>query len=136
MASVFKVFGITCDAKEWFAQQSLNNVQWEYDEVSGYHFGDIYVTSYDGYASFEDTSESYFFGWDTESWIRLAGGKELIFGHYEEDNGNAEFIHIKDNVCIREYRTYDFGEDETSEGDEPEFSSWVDVATYTDKNLF
>ena len=41
--------------------------------------------------------ETEFSGWDTESWIRLAGGKELIFGHYEEYSGNAEFIHIKDN---------------------------------------
>lgn len=103
---------------------------------SCYHCGDIYLTVHDNCTSFENFSETEFFGWDTESWIKLAGGKELIFGHYEEDNGNAEFIHIKDNVCVREYRTYDFGEDETDEGDEPVFNSWTDVAAYTDKNLF
>lgn len=135
MASVFFVYGIADDAKEWYAQQSLGDVQWEYDEVLGYHCGDIYVKSHDGCASFEDTSETNFFGWGVESWIRLAGGKELIFGHYEEDNGNAEFIHIKDNACIREYRAYDFEDAETDEGSEPVFSNWVDVATYVDKNL-
>ncbi len=137
MASVFKVYGITDDAKEWYAQQSGEDVQWAYDEVLGYHHcGDIYVKPHDGCASFDDFSNTYFFGWGVESWIKLAGGKELIFGHYEEDNGNAEFIHIKDNACIREYRAYDFADAETDEGDEPVFSSWVDVASYVDKNLF
>lgn len=136
MASVFKVFGITGDAKEWYAQQASGDVQWEYDDaLSCYCCGNIFLKTYDDCASFEDTSETDFFGWGTESWIKLAGGKELIFGHYEEDNGNAEFIHIKDNTCIREYRTYDFGCDETNEGDEPVFNSWTDVAAYTDKNL-
>lgn len=37
---------------------------------------------------------------------------------------------------IREYRTYDFGSDGTDVGDEPAFSSWSDVASYIDKNLF
>ena len=41
MASVFKVYGITDDAKDWYAQQSLGDVQWEYDEVSGYHCRNI-----------------------------------------------------------------------------------------------
>jgi hypothetical protein len=30
---------------------------------------------------------------------------------------------------------YDFEDAETDEGSEPVFSSWVDVATYVDKNL-
>lgn len=137
MASVFKVYGINGDAKEWYAQQSSGDIQWEYDEVmSGYHCGNIYVTVYDDCASFKDLSETEFFGWGTDSWIKQAGGKELIFGHYEEGNGNAEFIHVKDNECIREYRAYDFEDAETDEGDEPVFSSWVDVASYVDQNLF
>ena len=61
MASVFNVYGIADDAKEWYAQHSLGDVQWEYDEVLGYHCGDIYVKSHDGCASFEDTSETNFF---------------------------------------------------------------------------
>lgn len=137
MASVFKVYGITGDAKEWFAQHYFGTVQWEFDEaMSCYRCGDVYLTAYEDCASFEDTSEADFFGWTNETWIKLAAGKELIYGHYEEDTGNAEFIHIKDNVCIREFRSYDFESDVTNEGDDPVLNCWTDVAAFTDKNLF
>ena len=33
MASVFKVYGITGDAKEWFAQHYFGTVQREFDEA-------------------------------------------------------------------------------------------------------
>ena len=54
MASVFKVFGITGDAKEWYAQQASGDVQWEYDDaLSCYCCGNIFLKTYDDCASFD-----------------------------------------------------------------------------------
>lgn len=59
MSSVFKVYGITGDAKEWFAQHYFGTVQWEFDEaMSCCRCGDVYLTAYEDSASFEDTSEA------------------------------------------------------------------------------
>ena len=137
MASVFKVFGLEGDAKEWFAKQYPGEVNWEYDEtLSCYRTGNIYLTTKAGSASFDDLDETVFFDCGTDFWIKLAGDKELIYGYYSEDLGSAEFIHIKDGACIREYMECDFGEVITDEGDDPVFGSWVDVATYVDSKLF
>lgn len=84
--------------------------------------------------SFEDMSENEFFGWDTSSWITLAGDKELIYGYYSEDNCSAEFVHIRDGACVRDYRIYE-SEVDTDEGADPSFDGWTDVAEYVDKNL-
>lgn len=58
----------------------------------------------------------------------------MIYGHYSDDNGCAEFVHIKSGKCVRDYREYDF-EIDTNEGDDPKFESLTDVDTYIDKNL-
>lgn len=79
-------------------------------------------------------SEDRFYGWSTESWMRLAGEKELIYGYYTEDTLEAEFVHIKNGKCIRDYREYS-EEVETDEGDIPKFQNWVDVASYVDGEM-
>lgn len=61
-------------------------------------------------------------------------GQELVYGYYDDGAGNAEFVHIKDGKCIRDYRIYDF-ELDTDKGVSPEFHDWVDVAEYVDKEL-
>ena len=81
-----------------------------------------------------ERSENEFFGWETSAWIALADGKELIYGYYNDEGSNAEFIHIKNGTCIREYREYDF-EVDTNEGSTPAFDAWTDVAEYVDQNL-
>lgn len=49
---------------------------------------------------------------------------------------NAEFIHIKDGVCLRAYTQYD-GEVDTDEGQDPDTSvtGWSDVADYIDEHM-
>lgn len=85
------------------------------DKVKMYHLGNVYMKGYENHISFEDLSEKDFLGWETSLWIALAEEKELIYGHYSEDSGDAEFIHIKNGKCVREYRVYDF-EVDTDEG--------------------
>ena len=134
MPSYFKIYGLTEDSKEWFSQHFSDCTDWKYDDIlSSYHCDDIYTFPHEDCAVFEDFSETQFFGWETDDWIKLATGKELVFGHYEENNGNVEFIHIKDNICTREYRIYNFDKDETNTGNEPQFDDWEDAASYIDK---
>ena len=49
---------------------------------------------------------------------------------------NAEFVHIKNGICLRVYQEYD-GEVDTDEGDDPEISisEWSDVADYIDDHM-
>ena len=121
--------------KEWFEKEFQEDGEWETDSfLGGYRLGNIYLKEGEDYTSFEDTEELAFLGWDTESWIKLAAGKELMYGYYSDEQLEAEFVHVRDGKCIRDYRVYD-GEVETNVGDTPEFGSWVDVATYVDKYL-
>lgn len=121
--------------KEWFEKEFQEEGEWETDSILGeYRLGNIYLKEGEDYTSIEDMEELIFLGWDTESWIKVASGKELIYGYYSEEQLEAEFVHIRDGKCIRDYRVYD-GEVETKEGNTPKFDSWVDVATYVDKNL-
>ena len=48
----------------------------------------------------------------------------------------AEFIHIKNGVCLRAYQEYD-GELDIDEGEDPEtsVSEWSDVADYIDDHM-
>ena len=103
-------------------------------KVGMYHVGHIYMKKTDEGVLFDDFAEDFFFGAETSFWIELAEGMELIYGHYDDNRGDAEFIHIKNGICLREYRMYDF-EVDTDEGDIPEFESWVDVSSYVDENL-
>jgi len=83
----------------------------------------------------EDFSGTQLFGWEVSSWIELAASDELIYAYYDE-NMNAEFIHIKDGVCLRAYQEYN-GEVDTDEGDDSDTSicEWSDVADYIDEHM-
>lgn len=78
----------------------------------------------------ENYSGTQLFGWEIASWVELAGNDELIYAYYDEDM-NAEFIHIKDGVCLRVYQEYD-GELDLDEGEDlgVSISGWSDVADY------
>lgn len=84
----------------------------------------------------QDFSYTQFFGWEIFSWIETAGDRELIYAYYDE-NLNAEFVHIKDGVCLRAYREYG-GEVDTDQGDDPDTCVFTrdDVADYMDDNMF
>ena len=83
----------------------------------------------------EDYSGTQLFGWKVTSWVELAGQDELLYAYYDEDM-NAEFIHVKDGICLRAYKQYD-GEVDTDEGDDPDTSikGWSDVADYIDEHM-
>jgi len=65
----------------------------------------------------EDFSGTQLFGWKISSWVELAGDDELIYAYYDEDM-NAEFVYVKDGVCLRAYQEYE-GEVDTDEGENP-----------------
>ena len=83
----------------------------------------------------EDFSGTQLFGWEVSAWLELAGEDELIYAYYDEDM-NAEFIHVKDGICLRAYTQYD-GEVDTDKGDDPDTSikDWSDVADYIDEHM-
>lgn len=83
----------------------------------------------------EDFSGTQLFGWEISDWVELAGQDELIYAYYDE-NMNAEFIHVKDGVCLRAYTQYD-GEADTDEGQDTDtsVSGWSDVASYIDRHM-
>lgn len=74
-------------------------------------------------------------GWGISDWVELAGEDELIYAYYDEDM-NAEFIHVRDGVCLRAYTQYD-DEVDTDEGEDVETSvrEWSDVGDYMDKHM-
>lgn len=137
MASVFVIKGKVDMPMEWYSREMGNDSPWEFNDIlKMHHIGDVYFKESEDCVSFEDFSENEFFGWDTSSWIALAGDKELIYGYYSDDSGSAEFVHIRNGECIRDYRVYDFdAEIDTDEGVSPEFDSWTDVADYVDRKL-
>ena len=135
MASVFIIKEKINNSKEWYDKVMQNDEKWEYDDIlESYHTGNVYLTEKENSTSFEDMSEEVFFGWETSSWIEAADNKELIYGFYNEDNCCAEFVHIKDGKCIRDYREYD-NEIDTNEGNIPEFNNWIEVAGYVDEEM-
>lgn len=135
MASVFIIKEKIVNPKEWYDKVMENNENWEYDEIlQSNHTGNVYLTEEENQILFEDMSEEVFFGWETSEWIKVADNKELIYGYYDDDNCCAEFVHIKNGKCIREYREYDDGID-TDEGNVPKFMSWIDVASYVDEEM-
>lgn len=83
----------------------------------------------------EDFSGTQLFGWGISDWVELAGDDELIYAYYDEDM-NAEFIHVRDGVCVRAYMQYD-GEADIDEGEDTETSvrKWSDVGNYMDKYM-
>ena len=118
MASVFVVKGQIENPMEWYSKKMKCDSNWVFDEqLNTYHLGPVYIKQCGNTISFEDMSENEFFEWETSAWITLADNKELVCGFYSDDD-NAEFIHIKDGSCIRDYRMYDFTLD-TDEGGYP-----------------
>ena len=83
----------------------------------------------------EDFSGTQLFGWKISDWVELAGDDELIYAYYDEDM-KAEFIHVRDGICLRAYTQYD-GEVDTDEGEDTETSvrEWFDVGNYMDKYM-
>lgn len=135
MPSVFVIKGKVDMPMEWYSREMRIDSTWEFNDIlKMYHIGEIYFKESEDSVSFEDFSENEFSGWDTSSWIALAGDKELIYGYYSDDNGSAEFVHIRNGECIRDYRVYDV-EIDTDEGVSPKFDSWTDVADYVDRKL-
>lgn len=135
MASIFLVKEKIETPMDWYSRAMKCSSEWAFDDtLKLYHLGDVYIEECNDGVSFEDMSENAFFGWETSAWIALADGKEIIYGYYGDGSGNAEFVHIKDGKCIRDYRVYDF-EVDTDDGISPAFNGWMDVAEYVDKNL-
>lgn len=109
---------------------SISKVKAQFQE-----YGDMEFSKRENWTLVEDFSGTQLFGWDVSSWVELARDDELIYAYYDEDM-NAEFIHIKDGVCVRAYQEYD-NEVDTDEGEDPEtsISKWCDVANYIDKHM-
>lgn len=100
-----------------------------------YENEDIEFSTREDWTLAQDFSGTQLFGWEVSSWVELAGNDELIYAYYDE-NMNAEFVHIKNGICLRIYQEYD-GEVDTDEGDDPEISisEWSDVADYIDDHM-
>ena len=83
----------------------------------------------------EDDNYVQFVGWEVSSWIEFAEDLELIFAYYDEDM-SAEFIHIKNGICIRAYQKYE-GELDINEGNDLDISisDVNDIADYIDNNM-
>ena len=83
----------------------------------------------------EAPSGTQLFGWEVDAWMELAGSRELCYAYYDEEQ-NAEFVHIRDGVCLRVYQEYG-GEVDTDEGSDSEcaISDWSDVADYLDEHM-
>ena len=136
MPSIFIVKEKIENPKEWYDRVMNNQSGWEFDNIlKKYHTQNVYLLERVDETAFEDMSEEEFFGWDVQSWITVADGKELIYGYYNDSMREAEFIHIKDGECIREYTVYD-GETDADEGENSiGFESWIDVASYVDSHM-
>lgn len=134
MSCIFKISNVT-EPMKWYIENLNASGEWEYDEIlKQYRLDTIYLTVKEQAALFEDGGNQAFFGWDTSAWLALAGDNELVYSCYSEDTLEAEFIHIVQGTCVREFREYG-GEIDTDEGTLPAFESWVDVASYADEHL-
>ena len=126
------------DPMKWFADAMGFEGEWEKDSyLAGYklvvHNDTFYYSDTENYYRFEDMSNYNFEYWETESWLELAEDREIIYGYFSDDELSAEFIHIKEGKCIREFREYfDDKESNVDIGTLPEFNSWVDVASYVE----
>lgn len=96
-------------------------------------YEDLEFSSKGAWTLAEDFSGTQLFGWEVSTWVKQAGGNELIYAYYDEDM-NAEFIHVKDGACLRAYQEYG-GEVDTDQGDEASISDWSDVADYMDDHM-
>ena len=100
MPSIFVLKEKITSPMEWYSRMMKKTAEWEFDNLlETYHLGSVYLFESSNGVSFDDMSEEEFFGWKVSSWIALADGKELIYGYYNEDSGNAEFVHIKNGIA-------------------------------------
>ena len=111
------------------------SVQEAEDMFSEYEV-DISDSEREGWALIEDYTYSQFASWEVSDWIELAGDCELVYAYYE-DNQNAEFVHIKDGLCVRVYQECN-GEIDTDDGEDPEVSisdaADIDIYIYNEMN--
>ena len=127
------------DPMKWFCDTMEIQGEWQKDpHLDGYKIeerdSEFYYCDTENYHRFEDFSNFYFVGWDTETWLNIAQGRVLIYGYFSDDDLSAEFIHFKNGECIREFREYsDYEEDNIDLGISPKFDSWVDVASYVER---
>lgn len=126
------------DPMKWFADVTGFKGEWKKDPyLNGHnlvvHNDTFYYCDTEKYYRFEDCSNYNFVYWDTESWLAFARDREIIYGHFSDDELSAEFLHIKDGKCIREFREYFDDEDcNVDIGTLPKFASWIDVANYVE----
>lgn len=133
----FKIRITLDDAKTRYLYLMSSKEEYEWDDIQeSLHIGDVYVSEKDGYILFEDMNGEAFFGWETCSWLDFAGEDELIYAYYDED-GNAEIVCVKDGICIRNFRIYDFeiDTDEYQTDFEYSITDCNDVASFFDDNL-
>ena len=127
------------DPMKWFRDTMGFQGEWQkHPHLEGYtikeHDSEFYYCDTGDYYRFEDFSNFYFEFQETEEWLNIAQGRELFNGYFSDDDLAAEFIHIKNGECIREFREYsDDEEDNVDLGTSPKFDSWVDVASYVDR---
>lgn len=133
----FKVRTTLDDAKIRYLNLMSSKEEYEWDDIQeSLHIGEVYVSEKDGYILFEDMNGEAFFGWKTSSWLAFAGKDELVYAYYDED-GNAEIVCVKDGLCIRDFRIYDFeiDTDESQINFEYSITDCSDVASFFDENL-
>ena len=126
------------DPMKWFQDTMGFEGEWEKDPyLKGYNLviqnDTFYYCDTEDYYRFDDRSNYNYVYWDTEAWLDFAQDREVIYGHFSDDELSAEFLHIKDGKCIREFREYFDDEDSNVDiGTLPKFNSWVDVASYVE----
>ena len=127
------------DPMKWFCDTMGIQGEWQKaPHLDGYTIkerdSEFYYCDTENYHRFEDFSNFYFEFQETEEWLNIAQGRELIYGYFTDDDLSAEFIHIKNGECIREFREYsEYEEDNVDLGTLPKFDSWVDVASYVER---
>ncbi|WP_072985901.1 hypothetical protein [Clostridium cavendishii] len=133
----FKIRTTIDDAKERYLKLMSPKEEYEWDDIQkSFHIGEVYISQKDGYILFEDMNGEAFFGWETSLWIDFAGKDEVVYAYYDED-GNAEVVYIKDEICIRDFRIYEFeiDTDECKINFQYHISNYNDVASFLDENL-
>ena len=79
------------DPMKWFADVMGFEGEWEKDSyLAGYklvvHNDTFYYSDTENYYRFEDMSNYNFEYWETESWLKLAEDREIIYGHFRAEH--------------------------------------------------
>ncbi len=128
--SVVKISLDIAESKKWLANflslQSLDELEC-IDEIE--------FNEDDSFTSIIDNSGTdIFFGLDINAWYDSLQDNILYYAHYDEDNGNVEYVHIEKKEIVRDYRMYDFNLD-TNEGSNPSFDDFSDALSYIDDHF-